>query len=434
MTTLADTTRQSLDLHRGMPLAVAFSGGNDSSALLDVLARLPCARKRGLRAIHVNHGLQPQAGAWADHCQRFCLQRDIRLSVVAVEVRHHGQGPEAAAREARMAAFAAHMQAGEALLLAHHRADQAETIVLKLLRGAGAHGLAGMHPWRAFAHGWLWRPWLDLDPRLIADWLASHHIEAIRDPANADPGMTRSWLRHEIMPRLRAHLPNADASIVHSGRVCAEVRDHLEQQLDGLNHLIGSDGSLDARAWLAQPAALRGLLLERWLHRRGHTAPSTAQRRELERQSSHAGADRLPQVHWPGTDVRLWRGRLHAMHALAPRPSAWQARWHGQELQLPLGSLHLASTTDATPPRVIDPPLRVRLRGGGERLQPAGERHSRSLAAIFQRAGLPPWLRPYCPLVYAQDELLAVADLCFSASGRDRFAELGATPRWRYHV
>ncbi len=429
---LLHLTRRALATLPGGSLCVAVSGGGDSSALLDVLAQLPEARERGLRAVHVDHGLNPCSGEWASRCRQFCTERQIDLDVLKVVVAASGQGPEAAAREARLAALQQHLRDGEALLLAHHRDDQVETVLLKLLRGAGPHGLAGMQARRPFGLGWLWRPWLDVPHAAIADWLERQSIVPVADPANADPGMTRSWLRRQILPQIRGHLPQADASILQSAQHCAETRNFLDQQLDSLGPLIGTDDSLDAAAWLDLPAALRGLLLERWLHRKGLPAPTSAQRHELERQAATASEDRVPLLHWPGVDVRVWRGHMHAMAPLPEMPAHWQQAWDGRAMRLPLGTLALVPSrapADKPPPHFT-----VRLRRGGEYLHPAGDRCGRELRYIFQQHGLPPWLRPFCPLLYHGEELLAVADLCLTETGTKCFEALGVRPEWRYHV
>ncbi|MEO6927069.1 MAG: tRNA lysidine(34) synthetase TilS, partial [Rhodanobacter sp.] len=141
------------------PLAVAFSGGPDSSALLHALAQLPEARQRGLRALHVDHGLHADSPRWAEHCRVFCAALDVACDVLRVQVdRAGGVGLEAAARDARHAALAAQLHDDEWLLFAHHRDDQVETVLLKLLRGAGPDGLGGMRALRPFGRGQLWRP------------------------------------------------------------------------------------------------------------------------------------------------------------------------------------------------------------------------------------------------------------------------------------
>ncbi len=427
-------TDRVLELHLDKPLLVGFSGGTDSTALLDMLARSTKARQRGLRAIHVHHGLQPQADAWAAHCRQFCQERDVPLAIMRVHVDARGSGPEAAAREARYAAFADALQADEALLLAHHADDQGETILLKLLRGAGPHGLAGMRPWRPFAAGWLWRPWLEVAQQAIADWCRDNALASLDDPSNRDPAFSRSWLRREIMPRIRAHMPQAVASINHAGRLCAVTRDYLDDQ--AATHLaqLTEDNSLDAAGWLALPDALRGLVLEAWLHGRGLDAPTVAQRHELERQVATAGKDKNPCIHWPGVDLRLWRGRLYGMAPLPAPPARWEARWDGRELTLPLGTLALQPCAQTSQAPTFARALRVTLRRGGEYLHPTGDPHGRELRYVFQQQGLPPWLRPLCPLIHDGDELLAVAGLCLTDAGAAFFHAIGARPHWRYHV
>lgn len=434
MIALAETTRLELARHPGKPLLVGLSGGLDSSALLDTLAALPEARARGLRAVHVNHHLQPDAEQWARRCRTLCRERDISFTVLDVVVpTDDGSGPEAAARSARMGACAQHLRPDEALLLAHHRDDQTETILLKLLRGAGPHGLAGMRAWRPFAHGWLWRPWLQVPREQIRQHATARALAWVEDPSNRDPRMTRSWLRHEILPRIQTQLPQAQASIIHSGRLCAATRDYLDHRLDKLDDIVAADGSMDAARWLALAEALRGLQLERWLQRRGLPLPTTAQRRELERQAASADPDRTPRVHWRNTDVHIWRGRLHALRQLPAPPADWQADWDGGELALPLGVLRL-SGPDGPMAVPLPMPLRVQLRRGGEYLHPAGDACGRELRYIFQRAALPPWLRPYCPLVWNGEQLLAVGGLCLTGAGKNYFDRYGASPQWRYHV
>ena len=141
------------------PILVGLSGGLDSTVLLHLLAHSPL-RANGLRAIHVHHGLHADADAWAAHCEALCAGFDIPLTVVRVEVRDNGDGPEASARAARHAAFESELRDGEVIALAHHRDDQAETFLLRALRGSGADGLGAMRAWRAFSRGWLWRPLL----------------------------------------------------------------------------------------------------------------------------------------------------------------------------------------------------------------------------------------------------------------------------------
>lgn len=412
-------------------LCVACSGGPDSSALLHALAQLPEARARDLRAVHVDHGLHPDSAAWSEHCRRFCATLDVPLRVIAVRVDDaRGEGVEAAARRARRTAFAEDLGAGEWLALAHHRDDQVETVLLKLLRGAGPEGLGGMRALRPFAHGWLWRPLLDVPRETVREYVAGNGLACIDDPANGDPRFLRNLLRTEILPRIAQHWPHAEASILHAARLCRAAADYLSRAADAaLDSIRRERGTLDVDAWLALPDALRAPVLHQWLRERGLPPPADAQCDELQRQAAHATEDALPCIGWAGTEVRIWNGQLHATPPLAPLPPHWQAAWTGAPLPLPADCGLLASAPDDAH-ACFDPPLRVRLRCGGERIKPEGDAHTRELGDLFQQARTPPWLRERCPLIYEGDELIAIADLWHSGHGRAIFEAAGGFPRW----
>jgi tRNA(Ile)-lysidine synthase len=426
--TLPDALRHALDGHPDGPLCVAFSGGPDSTALLHALAALPQARARGLRALHVDHGLHTDSGEWAAQARAFCATLEVACEVRRVEVAlDAGEGREAAARHARYAAFAAAIQPGEWLLLGHHRDDQAETVLLKLLRGAGPQGLGGMRAVRPLGPGWLWRPLLDLPREVLRDYVQAHALPCIEDPSNADTTLARNHLRHEILPRLRRHWPSAVDSIVHSAALCRAADDHLrarwEEAFAGLHN--EATGSLDVDGWLRLDPALRAPLLDHWLHAHGLPAPTAVQRRQIERQC-RARAGQRPCVRWPGAVLHIWKGRLWAHAPRPPVDPRWEACWHGEALTLPDGG-QLA----LDPASRLSTPLTVRLRQGGEHIRPAGDRHTRELRDLFQQFALPPWQREACPLLYAGDELVAVADLWRTAQGAALFDALGAQPRWK---
>ena len=410
------------------PLCVAFSGGPDSTALLHALAQLPEARSRGLRALHVDHGLQPPSVAWARHCAHFCTTLAIPCTVLPVQVRPgDGDGLEAAARDARYAALAAQLGAGEWLVLAHHRDDQAETVLLKLLRGAGPEGLGGMRELRTFGRGQLWRPLLDVPRQLLLDYVATWQLPSIDDPSNRDTHLARNLLRHDILPRLLQHWPQAVQSIVHSAALSRAAADTLQTHwLAALDTLRDpATDSLRVADWLALAPALRDPLLDHWLHQRGLRAPTTAQRRQIEQQS-RARPDQVPRICWPGTELRIWKGRLWAMTPRRMLPPDWQATWRGEPLQLAAGG-----TLELQPGSArLDVPLTLRLRRGGERIKPLGDTHTRDLRDLFQQAQLPPWHRAACPLLYLDDELVAVADRWISGRGAAVFTRAEAQPCW----
>jgi tRNA(Ile)-lysidine synthase len=434
-TALGRTLRRALEAQREGSLCVAFSGGPDSTALLHALAQLPAARSRGLRAVHVDHGLHADSRDWADHCRQMCDALDVALEIHRVRIdEQRGTGIEAAARTARLAAFGQTLHVGEYLLTAHHREDQAETVLLKLLRGAGPTGLGGMREWRRLAAGWLWRPLLDTPRAVLRDYLSAHALDVIDDPSNRSPELARSFLRQDILPRLAVHWPQATRAISHAARLSREAADYLDRRTGELLHTLqrDSDGSLDARAWRALDPALRGPLLDQWLHGKGLAAPTLAQRAQLRKQIPHARGGRVPLVTWPGTAVHIWRGRLHAHPPLPEVPGGWQATWHGESLPLPAlgGTLELTgdgtARTDASVPMLC-----VSLGNTGVRLRPAGDWHTRELRDLFQQAGIPPWRRRRCPLIHDHcGQLLAVADLWHTRAGDELFTRLGRRPRW----
>lgn len=424
---LPETLRRALDEHPRGPLCVAFSGGPDSFALMHALASLPQAHARGLRALHVDHGLHAQSGDWAHQVHTFCTQLSVPCEVRRVDVAGAtGEGIEAAARRARYEAFVQSLQTGEWLLLGHHREDQAETVLLKLLRGAGPAGLGGMRAARPLGRGRLWRPLLATPRACLRNYAQAHALPCIEDPSNADIRLGRNRLRHDIFPRLASHWPQAVESILHSAALCRAADESLRARwLEAFAAMHDpATGSLDAHGWLALDDALRGPLLDHWLHARGLPAPTTAQRRQIERQCG-ARAGQQPCVRWPGAELHIWKGRLWSHTPRLPIDPTWRVDWHGGPLALPDGS-ELA----LIPGRRLDLSLSVRLRQGGERIRPSGDRHTRELRDLFQQVALPPWRRESCPLIYADDELIAVADLWKTARGEALFGALGASPRW----
>jgi tRNA(Ile)-lysidine synthase len=426
VSSLASRLEEALLAHPEGPLCVAYSGGPDSTALLHALAQLPQARARELRALHVDHGLNPQSHDWAEHCRHLAQEWGVPCLVLRVEVDHaRGYGLEAAAREARYRAFALSLRPRERLLLGHHRDDQAETVLLKLLRGAGPEGLGGMRAQRPLGQGQLWRPLLNVPRDVLRRYVQEHRLPCIDDPSNADSRLSRNFLRHEVMPRLSQHWPQAVESIVHSAALSRAAANVLEQQWRPVLAALGdpATGSLDASGWLALAPALRQPLLDEWLHARGLPAPTTAQRAQIERQCL-ARDGQLPCIRWPGAELHVWKARLWALPPQRAIDPLWQAPWQGEPLALPDGGSLLLE-----PAGRLAEQLTVRLRQGGEQLRPAGDVHTRELRDLFQQSGMPPWRRLACPLLYAGEELVGVGDRWLNARGATLF---GATrPHWQ---
>lgn len=418
------------------PLLVGFSGGLDSTVLLHALAALPAARARGLRAIHVHHGLHADADAWALHCEQACAALDVSLAVVRVDVaRERGDGPEAAARAARYGAFGEALGAGEVLALAHHRDDQAETFLLRALRGSGVDGLAAMRPWRPFLRGWLWRPLLALPQATLADHARARGLRWLDDPSNAELAFDRNFLRRRVLPLLRERWPRADAAFARSAALAAQAQDLLEEEDQRLlAHARIAPDTLDVGLLAEIPAARRARLLRAWI-RALDLPPLPAQGvAQLDAQLLGARADADARFAWAGAELRRWRRLLHAGPVRPPLPVDWQAWWDGSErLRLPTGdALVLAPMRAAAAPTRFPAPLQVRARRGGERIRLPGRAHSHALKHVLQERAVPPWVRERLPLLLDADgALLAAGDIAVAESLARWLHDAGLRLAWR---
>ncbi|MEP7096581.1 MAG: tRNA lysidine(34) synthetase TilS [Dokdonella sp.] len=416
------------------PLLAMVSGGLDSMTLLHALAASPAARARGLRAAHIDHGLHEDSAAWATHCRKFAHSLGLEIIIRAVEVapRRAGLGREASARLARYNAIEKLLAPGEIIALAHHRDDQAETVLLKLMRGAGPEGIGAMRTLRKLGPGLAWRPLLGVARAALREYAEHFQLDWLQDPSNADPSLDRNYLRLQVIPRILQRWPEAESSIAQSAAWARSAANFIDAEA---GHAFARTQGLDPstlrlREWLQLPPALRDPVLRRWLRSLDLPEPTYYQAAELVRQLGEAGEDRQPCVRWPGTEVRRYRDLLYAMTPLQLPPFEWNAKFNGSRLALPLdlGSLRLASA-DTQP--CITPELHVRFRRGGESLRLCSGTHTRELRDLFQEAGIPPWQRGRLPLVFSPDgNLLAVADLWLSEAGTHLFDAHDAHIEW----
>lgn len=407
---------------------IAFSGGLDSTVLLHLLADLAKNQSLpALNAIHVHHGLQAAAEAWPEHCRSMCESLGVPLQVIRVQVQP-GASLERAARDARYAAFIEATQANEVLLTAQHRDDQAETLLFRLLRGAGVRGLSGMPRQRPLGKGQLLRPLLDATRAELEAYASQHKLRWIEDPSNQDRQFSRNYLRHQVFPALTQRWPQAMASMARSAA-------HLSEAQELLNELARIDLSEASAAsefdWLKLPS-IKLAPLEKLSDARQRNALS----HWLE------PLTRLPDSdHWSGwLDLRdatgdarpIWRlaeGELHRAGGriwwlsgrwlrAAPVPGAWLEP--AQPLALPdNGVLTLNG-------QIPDGPLQIRYREGGEVMELAGRGH-RDLKRLLNERGVPPFVRGRLPLLFKDAQLLAVANL----SGLDGEAAGGWNLHWQ---
>lgn len=406
---------------------VAYSGGLDSTVLLHLLARLAqCEALPPLSALHVHHGLQAAADAWPAHCQRVCDGLGVSLKVLRVTV-DSGPSLERAAREARYAAFVECLEPGDVLLSGQHRDDQAETLLFRLLRGAGVRGLAGMPHARPLGQGSLVRPLLQVSRAELEAYARAEGLHWVEDPSNADTALSRNFLRRDIFPALQRRWPRVTESLARSAEHMAEAEALLGELAQG--DLDVAQRTCRFR-WLPLPSLDIGTL----------AALSPARQRNALR-FWLAPLTPLPDSdHWAGwedlrdatADARpIWRlgaGELHRADGRlwwlsgdwldAPSVNLdW--RQPGQPLELPgNGRLDLVGT----PPSGR---LEVRYRQGGEALVVAG-RGRRDLKRLLNESRLPAFVRGRLPLLFINGELAAVANL----PDLDASPESGWQLRW----
>ncbi|MDE0244915.1 MAG: tRNA lysidine(34) synthetase TilS [Gammaproteobacteria bacterium] len=297
---------------RERPLLVAFSGGPDSTALLLALHELlgESGRKR-LRAAHVNHGLHPDSGDWARHCMDRARALGVSLACREVEVQAGGRGVEAAARRARYEALAALMEPEECLLTAHHQDDQWETLMLRMLRGTGIAGLAGIREKRRLGRGWVLRPLLDVPGEDLRAWLDQRGENWIEDPSNRETEFDRSFLRNEVQPLLRGRWPGAGATAGRMARLAGETRELLRDLAEHDGRGIARDDSIECEGLRGLSPARRANLLRERLSALGVAAPSEARLNAALDMLLNAAADRHPEARWGGVRLTRRRGRIY---------------------------------------------------------------------------------------------------------------------------
>ena len=375
-------------------IAVGLSGGVDSVVLLHQLKENSHAN---LRAIHVHHGLSPNADAWTAFCRSFCKRLGVPLIVRKVSVRRAGKGLEAAAREARYQVFK--KEKAGVIALAHNLDDQAETVLMNLLRGAGTRGASGMAEHSRLGGKVLWRPLLAKTRKEILDYAREHKLDWIEDESNNDEALTRNFIRRRVAPLLEQKFPQWKQSFARAARHFARKE-------------IGGEE-----------------LLRKYLQSKGLKAPSEAKLAEMLKQLSSGGA-RVKLRH-DGATLRTYRG---AVFVDAGRASQFSPQeWGGEpRLKLPqLGGELRFRKARGKGIALEHKPLSIRLRSGGERLQPDAQRPRRTLKNLFQEAGVPPWERETLPLLFSGDDLVWVPGLGIDARFQAASGTQGLVPEWR---
>ena len=381
----------------GERILVGLSGGVDSVVLLHALSR----EHRRLGAAHIHHGLSANADRWAAFCRRLCKRLGVPLTVRRVRVQRNGQGVEAAARAVRYAAFA--KLPFDVLALAHQLDDQAETVLMSLLRGAGARGASGMRPRARWQGRTLIRPLLDVRREAIVAYAREQGLAWIEDESNLSDAYARNFIRMRIAPLLTERYPRWREALARAAGHFARTDDEARR------------------------------LLREFLAAHGLRAPSEAKLVEMLKQLT-AGAPGT-RIEHDGAELRLYRGEVHIEPPRKTRPFEPVA-WKGEpRLALPAlgGELRFrkARGEGIDAKWVAEGAMHVKLRSGGERLQPDARRPRRTLKNLFQEAGVPPWQRERLPLLYRGAELVWAPGLGIDARFKSLPKSSGFIPEWR---
>lgn len=406
---------------------VALSGGLDSM----VLAHLASKNLPAVRLLHINHGLSLNAQCWQQQVERWAEQMGLPCVCIAVDVDRQAASLERAARDARYGAFASTLGPAEALLLAHHRDDQAETLLLRLLRGSGLKGLTAMAPVRTLGQGHLLRPLLSIGRAQLAAYAQHHSLVWVEDESNSEQRFDRNWLRHSLIPLLGTRWPAASEQLAHT---CARLRD--EQEL--LDTYLAEDfRSGEARqerlghslllAPLLRGSNLRrNALLRYWFNQLAILAPSQAVMAQMQRLLT-SRPDSEACVTWGQWQLRRFAGRLYVLPQLPQPTRQWQAQWHTAQTLVMANGSQLSACADGS--GLAAGTYSLRLRQGGERAHPQGRAHSQLLKKLLQETQLEPWLRDCVPLIYRGENLVAVGDLWIE---REFLIVDGVRPQWRF--
>ena len=393
-------------------VCVALSGGLDSMVLLDALHALDGEYALELSALHVHHGLSSHADHWAEFCTEQCRRRNIPLRVERVHIhKQAGDSLEALARAERYRVFA--IVDADVIMIAQHRDDQAETLLLQLLRGAGLRGLAAMPRLSHAGALSLTRPLLDLPRAALQAYARWQQLEWIDDESNAVLDFDRNFLRHAILPQLGTRFPGYTKALARSASHIAEAQALLEAlaEIDAAGPL--AKAPLDCARLRALSPARAANLLRVFLQTHEVSPPSSARLTEALRQLREARHDANVRIELGAYELRRYAGHAYIIKTQPPPPPDFAARWQGEaELDLPeLGGKLVFERVAGTGLRADISQLDIRVRCGEARFQPDCRRPHRSLKNLFQEARIPPWQRQRLPMLYYNDILVAIPGL-----------------------
>lgn len=397
---------------------VAYSGGRDSHVLLHALAGL---KQSGatfqISAIHINHGLQADANLWAQHCLQTAAKYSVDCEIIELQLKpEKGQSVEEVARLARYNAFKTLQQPNRYLLTAHTQDDQAETVILQLMRGAGVKGLSGIAPLASLGTGQLARPLLSVSREQIADYAKTQQLAWIEDPSNQDPRFARNYLRKAIFAPLQTYFPGFVGCVSRSAEHVASMQALLDDYLlEDFSRCLMHEGMLDLVALKTFSSNKQMAILRKWLEHHHLRSPSTRMLTSILQQALNAKMDAKVRIRLGSHTLSRYQHKLYCyVHdASLPQETHWDLNtllhWSGQRWRATktLGAGIVLANNEQS--------LTVKLRKGGERCRLHGEKITRSLKKVLQQQQIPSWERAVLPLFYHGEKLISVGDALICA-------------------
>jgi tRNA(Ile)-lysidine synthase len=420
-------------------MAVAFSGGLDSTVLLHLAHDYARQRCLELFAFHVHHGLQPAAEEWLQHCEAYCAHLGVPCVATRLQLNSADQdGVEGAARRERYRALAHLCRQKEVgvLLTAHHEDDQVETVLLQLLRGAGLAGLSGMAvqgdtPCVEAASALpLVRPLLFASRGMLKQWAEQHHLRYVTDASNSDTRHARSALRTTILPHLSARFPGFEKGVTRFARHAATAQYLLNTLAIADYQACSLDGALDVQQIADLDVRRADNLLRYWLSCHGVRMPSERYLEEIRSQLLQSGASAQPELFLESRIIRRFRNRLYCLHEEdVPRdkPRAddvlFPFVWAGEErirLEAFGGVLSFFPSAKGVSTHWLrGRPLQLGHYRGSLRFRVAANRPAKRLKQLCQEREITVWARRRLPLLYEGDRLVFVGGIGLSAEYAD---------------
>lgn len=412
---------------------VAYSGGCDSHVLLHSLVKLRSEITPEIKAIHINHGLSPFANEWEEHCRKTCEALNIQYVAIKVNAKAKGSSPEEAARHARYAEWKKLLNKNEVLLLAHHQDDQAETVLIQLLRGSGVKGLAAMPAKQNFSQGLLCRPMLGFLREEIVSYAVDHGLNWIDDPSNFDTDYDRNFLRHDVVPLLETRWPALKKTLSRTASHQADANQLLTELAFQDWHHIHDNNQIKVSELVKLSDKRQRNVLRYWIADICELIlPDTVHLQRILDEVLTAAEDAKPEVIWRGGEVRRYQGMLYAQEKLIESTHRLILKWENLETSIEINTNGLKISAKPligkglSQEKLKNRKISIRTRQGGETCRPFGRGQTHQLKKLFQEWKVPPWERATVPLIYVDDELAQVLGYCCSES----FAAVENEPGW----